>query len=108
MPYHVPKPIFVYGINGGTRVFIPEGPRDGKAPTRWVMADACVALVKCPECGAEPLQWCLFSTGKRGISTHFRRRMACGKIRPDHRVRTATTKQPFPEEEDCPNAEEHW
>lgn len=105
MPYRIPKPIFVYGINGGTRVFLPSL-RKGKEPTHWIMTDGCVALVRCPQCGAEVLELCRFDSGKQGVSTHWRRRSASGKV-PDHRVRIARAKELFPDQ-DSLNAEEHW
>lgn len=104
MPYRTPDPIFVYGINGGSKVFLPE-PRQGKEPTHWLMTDACVAYVTCSMCGAKPMEFCLFDSGKRGVTTHWVRRRAGGKI-PDH-MRLVRTKQPFPDEDD-PSAEEHW
>lgn len=107
MPYHIPKPIFVHGINGGTRVFLPEGPRERKEPTRWILTDGCVALVKCPECGAKVLELCEFLSGKRGVSTHWRRRSAAQGKAPDHRVRLAHTQELFPDQHDL-SVEEHW
>lgn len=111
MPHRTVQPIFVHGINGGTRVFMPD-PREGSAATRWIMTDACVALVKCSQCGAKPMELCRFDSMKLCVTTHWVRRAAAGKIS-EWKVselkkigRIATTFQDLEGSDE--GAEDHW